>query len=104
MVKMVFLNEIEIHCLNSVCDDFENANHIQESVVEAIGRRVPDVEIISALRNLANQKLLDVYTFDKYTQKFLKINQWIESRIHQVWFFINSDGRKVLDVNWKGED
>lgn len=101
---MISLNETEVHCLNSVCDDYENVHHIQESVVEAMGKGVSVAEMYSVLKHMADLKLLDVFVFDKKTQGFQKLSQWHELEKLDAWFLINVFGRKALDENWKAED
>ena len=98
------LRNIEIHVLNSLCDDYENVNSIQGDLLNVLKKRVQVKSIVEHLKKLSRLRLIDAYKYD--IEKYVFIKQEDLSTIDYVtsWFFITDRGREELDENWKGPD
>lgn len=98
---MTTLNELEINCLNSACDDYENFKHINESVAESLGKKSSEISVMNALRRLLQLELMDGFLFDKNKQTYSKIDPSGVCELKDLWFFTNDAGQRHLDLNWK---
>lgn len=98
---MTRLTEVEINCLNSACDDYENVNHINESVAEALGKRASEISLMNALRRLLQLGLMDGFLFDKNKQTYNKVDPIGAYEVCDLWFYTSVEGQKQLDLNWK---
>lgn len=97
------LNEIEINCLNSACDDYENMKHINESVDDALGKKTPENSVIEALKHLLQLKLMDGFVFDRNKQTYNRVDPRGAYDMNDLWFATNDSGQKHLDLHWKEE-
>lgn len=99
----MILSEIEIFCLNEICDDYENMELIKKGVSDSFNRLVTTEEISVCLKKLEKEKLLNTYKYDQKLKKFKKINHPNGANIRDIWFLINNQGRHELDRNWERE-
>ncbi len=98
------LDKIEIHILNSLCDDHESIHTIQEDLYKAVNNKISESLIIEYLRKLISNSLIDGFKYDIDNRVFLKQNILNDIDFLKDWFLINDRGRGELDANWKGKD
>ena len=56
---------LDLHCLNAVCDDYEDVESITAEVRKSSHGNVGDAEIAECLSELAAAGLIDVFWFDQ---------------------------------------
>ena len=93
------LTDLEIHCLNCLCDDYENLHAIIGQLKADTGREYSKREVLTCLERLTNNGLVTKFSFNVKSSKYLEDEQ---ADVETSWFLISSFGRKQLDTNWKG--
>jgi len=93
------ITAIDLHCLNSICDDYENLPLIINEVKQAIRRDITDKAIESSLFKLVQCGFVAVYDFDSGKSSFRPSSI---DPIHwpSKWFLITPLGREALEKNW----
>jgi len=89
---------LALHCLNSVCDDYENVSLIRTDVQKAMAIKVGDKEIEECLTELVRQGLVGVFECDArghYVASDVSEGDW-----DKKWFLITETGRRELDEHW----
>ncbi len=90
---------LDLHCLNSLCDDYENVASVQADVRRATHGNITEEEVKEGLIRLHKEGLVEVYDYDPLQAMHLPSeiagNDW-----EAKWFFITATGRKELDQNW----
>ncbi|MFZ1082847.1 MAG: hypothetical protein WAO19_13090 [Candidatus Kryptoniota bacterium] len=97
------LSNIEIHILNSLCDDYENVESIQGELFNAINEPIQAESMVEHLKKLSDFGLLDVYKYDVEKIVFNRQEDISNVDFMKSWFFITDEGRKELEKNWEGE-
>ena len=91
------LNKLDLYCLNSVCDDFENLQSISDQVRDELTEPTSEQELVQSIRKLADHKLVGIYSFVLDCNDFI-LDDTLE--IQKAWIFISPSGRKELDRQW----
>jgi hypothetical protein len=93
---------LDLHCLNAVCDDYENVESITAEVRRSSHGNVCDSEIAECLAEMAAARLIDVFFFDPNSSRYaLSSNTVITAEtISGAWFLITPKGRGELAANW----
>lgn len=89
----------ELHCLNAICEDYENVITVRDDVQNSTHRKVTDDEVGQCMIGLAAKGLIDVFRLDPATAIFLPLDEEFSDWCDK-WFFITSKGRVELDENW----
>jgi len=93
------LTLLDLHCLNALCDDYENVVSVTADVRRSTHGNVSENEIRKCLAELKSKGWVSVYEFDSTRSSYNRVECLTEDWSN-IWFFINDDGRKKLHQNW----
>jgi hypothetical protein len=93
------LNKVELHCLNSLTDDYENVSSIEPDITRALKRDIRSKELENCLTGLIQRGLVEVYDFDPVKSQYIA-SALRPGDIRKQWFFVSEVGREQLDRNW----
>jgi hypothetical protein len=93
---------LDLHCLNAVCDDYENVESITAEVRRSSHGNVSDAEIAECLSELAAAGLVNVFHFDACSGRYepVSFTQFVPADLRRAWFLITPKGQEELDANW----
>jgi hypothetical protein len=93
---------LDLHCLNAVCDDYENVESITAEVRRSSHGNVSDAEIAECLSELAAAGLVHVFRFDPHSGRYepVPFPKVAAEGLRQFWFLITPKGHEELDANW----
>jgi len=93
---------MDLHCLNAVCDDYENVESITSEVRRSSHGNVGDTEVADCLSELAAAGLVRVFRFDRHSSRYEPVPcaKVAAEGLRQVWFLITPKGQEELDANW----
>lgn len=93
---------LNLHCLNAVCDDYENLAGITEEVRRSSHGNVGNAEIAECLTEMVAAGLIDVFSFNPGSGHYLPvpIPMAAEDDLSAAWFLITTKGRGELTANW----
>ena len=93
---------LDLHCLNAVCDDYENVESITAEVRRSSHGNVSDAEIAECLSELTAAGLVNVFRFDPHSGRYepVPFAKVAAEGLRQVWFLITTKGHEELDANW----
>lgn len=93
------IEKLKLHCLNAVCDDYENMQSINKELPTAIGYSVNLAQIEIAIKELVKSGLINAFVYDASTCKFNLAGDH-EYNDSKYWYYISKSGRSFLDQNW----
>lgn len=93
------LTLLDLHCLNAMCDDYENITSVMTSVRRDTHGNVNQMEIRECLVKLKSNGWATAYEFNPLSGKFVEAND-LSGDWSSLWFLIADQGRKKLDENW----
>lgn len=93
---------LDLHCLNAVCDDYENIESITAEVRRSSHGNVSSREVAECLAEMAAAQLVDVFRFDSRSGRYepLPPATLTVDGIQTSWFLIAPKGQRELDSNW----
>lgn len=93
---------LDLHCLNAVCDDYENIESITAEVRRSSHSNVTADEVAECLAEMAAARLIDVFRFDSQSGRYEQLSPATRAAdgIQESWFLISQKGRRELDANW----
>ncbi len=93
---------MDLHCLNAVCDDYENVESITAEVRRSSHGNVGDTEVAECLSELAAAGLLNVFHFNAGSSRYepVLLKNFVRDELRRAWFLITPKGREELDANW----
>jgi hypothetical protein len=89
----------DLHCLNALCDDYENLDAITSEVRKATHGAISKGEVAECLRHLVNNGLVTAFEFDGQHSKYIPVTT-LENELSENWFLISEKGGTELDQNW----
>lgn len=93
---------LRLHCLNSLCDDYENVDTVISDVRRATHANVTKREIEESLSQILKEELAAAYDFDAEKSEYL-VSPGPLNNLSQKWFLITEKGRERLEENWIDE-
>jgi hypothetical protein len=90
---------IALHCLNSLCDDYENVTTILSDVRQATHGNFQAEDIQRTLADLVAEDLVCAYEFDAANSRYVPI-PGPAANLSDKWFFITETGRTRLNREW----
>lgn len=90
---------LNLHCLNAVCDDYENVESIRDEVRRSSHGNVTDREIVESLHELVREGMVQAAEVDSVTGEFIT-RGLMSDGLSGMWFVITPKGRVELDANW----
>lgn len=93
---------LAMHCLNALCDDYENVASIIPDVRRATHFAVLEEDIEESIRQLVSDGLATVFAFDAEASKYVPTD--INAELSKNWFFITDKGRTELDRHWVDDE
>jgi hypothetical protein len=95
----VTVSILNLHCLNAVCDDYEDLSSVLEEVRRSSHGNVSFEEIADSVSELVRDGLVEAFEFDGPTGRYVRGS--VEKNIPKgTRFRITSKGRRELDANW----
>lgn len=93
---------MDLHCLNAVCDDYENVESITAEVRRSSHGNVGDTEVADCLSELAAAGLVNVFHFNACSGRYepVSFTKVVTDDLRRAWFLITSKGQEELDANW----
>ena len=93
---------MDLHCLNAVCDDYENVESITAEVRRSSHGNVGDTEVAECLSELAAAGLLNVFHFNACSGLYEHVlsTKVVPHDLRRAWFLITPKGQEELDANW----
>lgn len=93
---------LDLHCLNAVCDDYENIESITVEVRRSSRGNVTADEVAECLAEMATARLIDVFRFDTRSGRYepLSLAPLTADDLQASWFLISPKGRRELEANW----
>jgi hypothetical protein len=93
---------LDLHCLNAVCDDYENVESITAEVRRSSHGNVKADEVAECLAEMAAARLINVFRFDSRSGRYepLSPTTLTADGIQASWFLISPKGQCELDANW----
>lgn len=93
---------LDLHCLNAVCDDYENIESITAEVRRSSHGNVTADEVAECLAEMATARLIEVFRFDSGSGRYEPLSPApLTADDHQTsWFLISAKGRRELEANW----
>ncbi len=89
----------ELHCLNALCDDYENVITVRDDIQKSMHGKVTADEVGQCIIELARKGLIDIFRLDPAAASFLPLDEGF-SDLCDKWFSITPQGRVELDANW----
>ena len=89
---------LALHCLNALCDDYENLDALTAEVRRATHGVVSKSEMAECLQHLVACGWVNAFRFDGAQSKYIPIATLEE--LSENWFLISENGREKLDQNW----
>jgi hypothetical protein len=90
---------LDLHCLNAVCDDYEQLDEIVADVRRSSHGNVVEQEVAACLMDLARDGLVAFFRFDSSTGTY--IPQFDPpADLAGVWVTLTEAGRRELNANW----
>jgi hypothetical protein len=93
---------LDLHCLNAVCDDYENIDSVLADVRQATSSDTNRERIKECFSRLVAQGLVSTYDYDTSKGKYVELSK-PPSIGDNNWFFITAKGRNALDKEWPDE-
>lgn len=93
------LTTLEIHCLNALTDDYENAKSIKADIDRVLNQAVNAKELEDCVAQLVGKGLAVAYDFDPIRSKYA-VADLRRSNISEQWFGLTDRGREELNRNW----
>ena len=90
---------LALHCLNSLCDDYENVATILSDTRQATHGDIKAEDVEKTLADLLADDLISVYEFDTAKSEYVPLEHKSADLNHK-WFFITAKGRTRLDREW----
>ena len=93
---------LDLHCLNAVCDDYENVESITAEVRRSSHGNVGDTEVADCLSELAAAGLVNVFHFNACSGRYepVLLTKAVTDDLRRAWFLITPKGQEELDANW----
>jgi hypothetical protein len=91
---------LELHCLNAVTDDFENIESIERQVKRDINQEVARQDITTVIEGLCRRGLITAHRYDIGRRQFIAEHFSFHNNVEDFWFYINPEGRAVLESEW----
>ena len=90
---------LDIHCLNAVCDDYEQLQEIVADVRRSSHGNVADQEVAACLMDLARDGLVAFFRLNASTGTYIpQFN--LPTDLAGVWITLTEAGRRELNANW----
>lgn len=90
---------LALHCLNALCDDYENVSSIKDEVHRSTHRKVSEYDIGLCLIDLTKRGLIEVFAFHPSQSRYIRVDEWL-GNWKDKWFAITDKGRAELDLKW----
>jgi hypothetical protein len=93
---------LDLHCLNAVCDDYENIESITAEVRRSSHGNVSAHEVAECLAEMAAARLVTVFRFDARSGRYEPLSPatLTADAVQTSWFLISPIGQRELDANW----
>jgi hypothetical protein len=93
------LTLLDLHCLNALCDDYENIPSIREDVRRSAHGDVTEEEIRDCLVELKINGWAAAFKFNVSQSQYVEVDD-LNGDWPNMWFHITNEGRQELDRNW----
>lgn len=93
------LTLLDLHCLNALCDDYENIASTMADVRRSAHGNVTEAEIRECLQELKSNGWASAYEFNSIKGEYIEISD-LSGDWSNFWFLITDQGRRELDQNW----
>lgn len=94
---------LALHCLNAVCDDYEDLTAIHAQVCRDTQRHVNVSEVEACVAELAAKGMIAVFVYDAEQARYVPRDHSTVGGPNR-WFFITQEGRIALDQSWAEEE
>jgi hypothetical protein len=93
---------LDLHCLNAVCDDYEDVESITAEVRKSSHGNVSDIDVADCLSELAAAGMVAAFWFDAGPSRYVPadLHEVTPERLRAAWFRITPKGHEELDANW----
>ena len=95
-------SSLKLHCLNAVCDDYENVTSVTSDVQNSLKDNIMDAEVRQCLDELMRSGCVNAFEFDEH-RGYIPISG-ANKEFGEIWFLISEKGKQTLDENWIEED
>ena len=92
------IDVLDLHCLNSACDDYESVATVIEDIRRETHFKVNEGGLIASIQKLHSLGFLEVFDYDVKKTAFVPAIP--QGNVLKQWFFISDEGRRVLDEYW----
>lgn len=89
----------QLHCLNALCDDYEDIFNVTNEVISQTGKKLSPTEVESLLDGLIELRLVDRFFYNSEIQSYV-VDEGQSKPSNSCWFYITKKGRVALDENW----
>jgi DNA-binding PadR family transcriptional regulator len=90
---------LALHCLNSLCDDYENITTILSDLRQATHGDIKAEDVEGILSDLVADELVSAYDFDAANSQYVP-SDGTSAGLKDKWFFITEKGRMRLNHEW----
>jgi hypothetical protein len=88
---------MEDEVLGRCADDYEAPHTITSDIARDLERPITEAEVRAAFVSLAAKGLVQAYVYEASNSRYVEISSIAAAGEATAWFFITSDGRKVMN-------